>query len=768
MNDSVFGRMNPPQKPIGLRLRKDIAWQSQDDDRAIHCIWIAEDPLTRRIFRCSDREYRLLHWLDEEATFDSLQQNFHDAFAPETIEFEQIRSLVAKCTQSGMLLPVSATREAEQQPFSIWPQNQEPMSVCSKSRSMIAERMRLHESNWIFGLVQWLSVWLGKLAQAQYSFGSPDRFLAPIAPRLGWLYSGTAVCFWLGLLGMAVGALTMRSEVLVAELPDLQAIRSPSLLVGYGVIFVLTRLIHEIGHAVVCIRAGASCKDAGLVVSFGMICPYVDITDSWRVGSRTTRMGVAMAGIYTECVLAFLATAVWLSTHPGWFHDVALKTMLVCSVTTLLFNANPLMKYDGYFVLCDWLNTQNLRERSFESLDSMLDGRARRESFGFSLFLWCYFVGATINRVVLMAGLLTMVYLVASQLQLAGFGVGVIVLYGCCWAITSMAAWSLARNSRQEARKLSNSAVWLGWTAISLLIAWAVNIPLPSRVYTVGTFQLGDRQALYSALAGRIISVLPASATGKLEQDDLILEIENATIEKQVLDLETARMKKVCQLDNIEKRTRFFDNRAIEEMPMLRSEIAIASSQLEQKRNELLHVVVSAPSRGCFEPAVASVPDAPKNPAEIAFGLGELNPHWVPSLWATESSKGRWLELGSLIGWMVYDHVATIECRLPEEQISGIQIESEVRVCLAQSPTEIFIGRVVEMARMGQKDSADNDSQSNISDLHSMTYRLRIQLNENRDWSFYSNGNAELVFVRPNQSIMKMALDNWMRNSKMR
>jgi len=201
---------------------------------------------------------------------------------------------------------------------------------------------------------------------------------------------------------------------------------------------------------------------------------------------------------------------------------------------------------------------------------------------------------------------------------------------------------------------------------------------------------------------------------------------------------------------------------------MLRSEIAIASSQLEQKRNELLHVVVSAPSRGCFEPAVASVPDAPKNPAEIAFGLGELNPHWVPSLWATESSKGRWLELGSLIGWMVYDHVATIECRLPEEQISGIQIESEVRVCLAQSPTEIFIGRVVEMARMGQKDSADNDSQSNISDLHSMTYRLRIQLNENRDWSFYSNGNAELVFVRPNQSIMKMALDNWMRNSKMR
>jgi len=104
-------------------------------------------------------------------------------------------------------------------------------------------------------------------------------------------------------------------------------------------------------------------------------------------------MGIALAGIYTECVLAFFGATVWLTTHPGWAHEVALQTLLVCTVSTLLFNANPLMKYDGYFVLCDWLNMQNLREKSIEVLDAMLDGRARRESIGLSLFLLLYFVG---------------------------------------------------------------------------------------------------------------------------------------------------------------------------------------------------------------------------------------------------------------------------------------------------------------------------------------------------------------------------------------
>ncbi|HUP80964.1 MAG TPA: site-2 protease family protein, partial [Pirellula sp.] len=340
---------------------------------------------------------------------------------------------------------------------------------------------RSSEGNWLLVLVRWLSSAIGKLTQTQIPLGSPDRWLLHVAPKLGWIYSGVAAWFWLGLLGVVGVLVGMRFDMFLSEMPDFQSLRSPALLVGYGAIFVVTRFLHELGHAVVCKRAGASCKDVGLIMSFGMLCPYVDITDAWKIGSRMTRMGIALAGIYTECVLAFFAATVWLTTHPGWAHEVALQTLLVCTASTLLFNANPLMKYDGYFVLCDWLNAQNLREKSFEVLDAMLDGRARRESIGMSLFLLLYFVSSTVNRLILFTGLIAMVYFLASRWQLAGLGIGLIVLYGCCAAITTMAAWTIALDSKAGRRVIGRRAAWLGWIAVSLLIGWAVNMPLPDR-----------------------------------------------------------------------------------------------------------------------------------------------------------------------------------------------------------------------------------------------------------------------------------------------
>ena len=367
--------MNPSQIPIGYRLRRDIAWQPHDDRHSIHPQWIAEDPLTRRLFRCGEAEYHLLHWLDSEATIESIQKKFCEEFAPLTIDLQQVRDLIAKCNQSGMLHSTNPTLNANVKPVELGFQPCNGLAGLSKSAGSLNGPDRTNEANWFLYLARWFGSAIGKLTQTQIPFGSPDHWLLHVAPKLGWIYSGVAACFWLGLLGIVGVFVGMRFDVFLSEMPDLQSLRSPALLVGYGAIFVLTRFLHEFGHAVVCKRAGASCNDAGLIMSFGMLCPYVDITDAWRIGSRTTRMGIALAGIYTECVLALFAATLWLTTHPGWAHEVAMQTLLVCTVSTLLFNANPLMKYDGYFVLCDWLGTQNLREKSFEVL-SVLDDKS--------------------------------------------------------------------------------------------------------------------------------------------------------------------------------------------------------------------------------------------------------------------------------------------------------------------------------------------------------------------------------------------------------
>ena len=759
--------MNPWQIPIGYRLRRDIAWQPHDDGHSIHPRWIAEDPLTRRLFRCGEAEYKLLHWLDGEATYESIQKKFCEKFAPQTIDMQQICDLVAKCNQSGMLHSTNPILNTSVKPVEIGFKPHNGLPGPSKSLQSDNVLSRSSEANWFLVLVRWLSSAIGKLTQTQIPLGSPDRWLLHVAPNLGWIYSGVAACFWLGLLGVVGVLVGMRFDMFLSEMPDLQSLRSPALLVGYGAIFVVTRFLHELGHAVVCKRAGASCKDAGLIMSFGMLCPYVDITDAWRIGSRMTRMGIALAGIYTECVLAFFAATVWLTTHPGWAHEVALQTLLVCTVSTLLFNANPLMKYDGYFVLCDWLNMQNLREKSFEVLDAMLDGRARRESIGMSLFLLLYFVGSTVNRIILFTGLVAMVYFLASRWQLAGLGIGLIVLYGCCTAITTMAAWTISLDSKAGRRVIGRRAAWLGWIAVSLLIAWAVNLPLPDRTYSIGTFHLGDRQPVYTSLPGRIERTMDASEGKNIEAETIVLTLCNTAIQKSVYDLES-RLKRIDrQLETLD-RLAFFDNRAIATKPMLVSQRGLVLQQLEQKRDEQSRLTIAAPTAGWFEPAMAAPAQAPENPSDAAFGLESESLDTISSSWISETSIGRHVDRGTLIGWVVRGHWPKIECRLSEDQANGISTATEVRVCLAQEPTNVYTGRVVEVARMSKVVETRNTNLTQSQELSPMTYQVRIELTDDRAWRLYSNGNAEVVFIKPSLSIIRIAMDKWMRESKMR
>jgi multidrug resistance efflux pump len=206
---------------------------------------------------------------------------------------------------------------------------------------------------------------------------------------------------------------------------------------------------------------------------------------------------------------------------------------------------------------------------------------------------------------------------------------------------------------------------------------------------------------------------------------------------------------------------------------MLESQRAIGLAQWEQRQAELSQLIVPAPIAGWFEPARAKPAESPENPSDIAIGLGTTNAGSVPSDWVSESSIGRQVDRGTLIGWIVQDQRARVECTLNDEQIAGIRLGMEARVCIAQEPTTIFTGRVVDMATASfQTDVSsvghDNKQRRQVGELSPMWHQVRIELNEQRAWAGCSSGNAEVVFIKPSQSIFKMAMDKWMRDSKMR
>ena len=124
------------------------------------------------------------------------------------------------------------------------------------------------------------------------------------------------------------------------------------------------KIIHEFGHGLTAKHFGGEVHEMGIL--FLVLTPalYCDVTDSWLLPNKWKRIWISAAGIYVECFLASLATFVWWYSQPGLMNSLAMATMFICSVNTIMFNANPLLRYDGYYVMADWLEIPNLRIKS--------------------------------------------------------------------------------------------------------------------------------------------------------------------------------------------------------------------------------------------------------------------------------------------------------------------------------------------------------------------------------------------------------------------
>ena len=130
------------------------------------------------------------------------------------------------------------------------------------------------------------------------------------------------------------------------------------------VTFVVTKVLHEFGHGFACKHYKGECHSMGVLLLLFTPCFYCDVTDSWMLKNKWQRMTIAAAGMYVELFLASIATFLWWNSSPGLFHHLCFSVMLISSVSTVIFNINPLLRYDGYYIMSDWLEIPNLRTKS--------------------------------------------------------------------------------------------------------------------------------------------------------------------------------------------------------------------------------------------------------------------------------------------------------------------------------------------------------------------------------------------------------------------
>ncbi|MFQ6008413.1 MAG: HlyD family efflux transporter periplasmic adaptor subunit, partial [Candidatus Zixiibacteriota bacterium] len=200
----------------------------------------------------------------------------------------------------------------------------------------------------------------------------PGKFLdrlstlyRPFHNRFWFLVEGTVIVF-----GVAV--LVVNAQHFSVDFAEIFHIGS--LLAIILSVFIIVSL-HELAHAVVCRYYGGAVKEFGFLLLYFQPCFYTDLSDAWLFKKKSHRLAVTWAGLYCQFILLAVAVLVWRVTVLGSFvNEMALIIATVCWVT-LLFNFNPLIKLDGYYLLSDWVDIPNLRQKSFAYLGNLLKRR---------------------------------------------------------------------------------------------------------------------------------------------------------------------------------------------------------------------------------------------------------------------------------------------------------------------------------------------------------------------------------------------------------
>ena len=260
----------------------------------------------------------------------------------------------------------------------------------------------------------------------------------------------------------------------------------------------------------------------GLLLLVFTPCLYCNVSDSWMIENKWQRAAVGAAGVFVELVLAAVCTFLWWFSEPGLFNTLCFNVMLVCSVSTLLFNGNPLMRYDGYFVLADLAEIPNLSQQAGTVVRDWLAAAAlgipadRDDDHGplGRFLLGLYAIASALYRIVIVVGILWLLHhlLKAHRLEvladaMALFVVGGI-LAGPIWRGSKYIQHASWNRQMQPRRALTSGIV------VVVCLAFGLFVPLPHRVAAPAVIDAGAARHVYVTVPGTIVD---AAATGSLD-----------------------------------------------------------------------------------------------------------------------------------------------------------------------------------------------------------------------------------------------------------
>ena len=464
----------------------------------------------------------------------------------------------------------------------------------------------------------------------RFTLCDPDALLNRLAGLARVLFSRGGALAWVVLGSLALMQLLPRWAELRLELAGFEFL-SPETGLTVILAFPLIKLLHEIAHGLAVKRFGGEVHELGIALLVLLPVPFLNASAAAAFPRKSQRMLVGAAGILIELGIAAAAALVWSLSEPGWLHDTSLVIMLIGGLSTLLFNGNPLLKFDGYYVLADALEIPNLADRSrqyllqglgrglFGANEEPIRAQDRREA----VWLVGYAIGAASYRLVLT---LLIAYMVAGRFFFFGVALAIWVI-----AVQLFAPlWRLLVYLRRQPRPRHLRVASVASLCVVAVAALLGAVPLPLNTVASAVVWLPEHAIVRVGVACEVIAVSVESGA-RVEPGDPLFECDGADLVAE-LALTQARIGEHSA-----------ERAGVEEVDRARRQMLdqqIASLQAEHRRllEQRDELRVQAGSAGRF-----TVAD------EVALA-------------------GQHLEQGAIAAFVVPDHERTIRLALRQAQ----------------------------------------------------------------------------------------------------
>jgi putative peptide zinc metalloprotease protein len=604
-------------RPLAIKRRSDLSAKRQNYLGTPY--WVVKEPVGLNYFRFQEEEFAILNMLDGRSSLDEIKDRYEEEFPPSKITVEEIARFVGNLYQSGLLI-ADVPGQGDQ----------------LKKRRAEKRKKEL------------LAAWSNVLA-IRFKGIDPDRLLNWLYPKVSWYFTQAAMIFFCLLATSALLLVLIQWEVFQSKLPTFHEFFASENWIWLMVVLGVTKVMHEFGHGLSCKHFGGECHEIGVMILVLTPCLYCNVSDSWMLPNKWHRAAIGAAGMYVEICIASICTFIWWFSDPsGLVNQLCLSVMFVSSVSTILFNGNPLLRYDGYYILADIMEIPNMRQKATSILgrkmaEWCLGIEQREDPFLPQRNQWAfalYTVASVVYRWFVVIMILTFLYRVFEPYGLQVLGQ--LILLGSLYGLVVQPFWKLYKfmsvpGRLQEVKKVRLYAT-LG--VIAAIVAFIGFVPLPYSVVCPVQVQPHNASHVYVEVAGTLTK--PRVKPGdRVEKGAVLVELKNLALDQEIAQLYgdlSATEKELEYLRHIKVGGGREGREAAGKLREVEQQFVSVTEQLKQKTKDRQRLTLVAPVAGYVIPP------------ELKSGEpdhGDVLPTWSGTPF-DEENEGAWMQASEM------------------------------------------------------------------------------------------------------------------------